>query len=309
MANIHVNYLKTSKGPHTGTGKDSIAPLNERALHEDSSLFKLAQKLQTSLQLDDILQIFYETAAELQQINHISFQSEGKGIEVSLGKAARHQCQYNLNLDNQQLGAIGFTRSKRFTEKEQQSLENLLCLLVYPLRNALLYQEAVSAAVKDPLTGVCNRSTLDEVMQREVDISKRHGNDFTVLMIDIDNFKPINDTYGHAVGDCVIKSLANTLTSCARGSDYIFRYGGEEFTMLLSNTDVDGARHLAERIRNAVEKLVCISDDASVNFTISVGMTALTGDDTVASLLSRADKALYNAKDSGKNCVKCMIND
>ena len=125
-------------------------------------------------------------------------------------------------------------------------------------------------------------------------------------MIDIDNFKSINDTYGHQVGDCVIKSLANCLTNCTRGSDYVFRYGGEEFTVLLSNTDIKGAKQLAERMRAAVENVVCICDDVNVSYTVSIGVTQLGNNDTVTKLFTRADKALYNAKKAGKNCVKSL---
>lgn len=306
MVSVNVNYLKTGKAVARGNGKEYDLRQDTLSLDADKAFFKLAQKLQTSLYLDEVLQIFYETATEIQQINNMIFTSAGIGIEKAYGKPARHLCRYNLNIENQDLGEISFTRSKKFTVKDQTALENLLCLLVYPLRNAVLYQEAVTAAVIDPLTGVCNRSTMDEVMQREVDIAKRHDNDFTLLMIDIDNFKAINDTYGHRVGDCAIKSLANCLTSCTRGSDYVFRYGGEEFTVLLSNTDIKGARHLAERMRAAVEKVVCICDDATVSFTVSIGVTQLGKNDTVTKLFTRADKALYNAKKAGKNCVKSL---
>ena len=163
MTSVHVNHLKAAKPVPLDIDRDPALRDDIPALSPDKTLFKLAQKLQTSLMLDNVLEIFYHTAIELKQINHLSFHLAEKGIDKAFGKAARHQCNYNLTIENEDLGTISFTRRVKFTDEDQSTLENLLCLLVYPLRNAVIYQEAINAAVRDPLTGVC-RWTSPSVM-------------------------------------------------------------------------------------------------------------------------------------------------
>jgi len=305
MASVNVNQVITGKLLPVD-GADDMLYQASWAAQENGNFFRLAQSLQSSLNIEQILQAFYETVKSNLSIKHMSFMQPEDGLEHSFGKAARHSVFYNLKVEANELGALKFTRSKKFTDEDQKTLENLICLLVYPLRNAQQYAQAVNAAVIDPLTGVCNRSTMNEIMQRELDIAKRHDTEFSVLMIDIDDFKKINDTFGHSAGDEVIRLLADCLKKVVRGSDYIFRYGGEEFTVLLNNTDIEGACHLAERLRTAVEDLQFKSGKRNINFTISIGVTAHKQDDSVQRLFNRADKALYVAKKAGKNCVKCM---
>jgi len=163
-------------------------------------------------------------------------------------------------------------------------------------------------ANRDYLTGLYNRRYFNEVAQDLIYISKREKKDFSVIMLDIDKFKKINDTYGHIVGDNVIKTLANTIIETVRKSDIVSRYGGEEFAMLLPFTNKQGARTIAEKIRKKVANKKIISHDGKIiQFTVSLGVASiLPTDKNIEEALNRADEALYNAKESGRN--KVVVN-
>jgi len=149
-----------------------------------------------------------------------------------------------------------------------------------------------------------NRASLNETMTREVELAKRHGDDLSVLLIDADYFKKINDTFGHSHGDAVLKKIADVIRDTIRQSDFLFRYGGEEFLVLLNQTDINGAEFLAERIRSNIESVTQIKGIKST-LTVSIGVTHIRNEDCCLSIFDRADKALYVAKENGRN--RCEI--
>lgn len=157
----------------------------------------------------------------------------------------------------------------------------------------------------DSLTGLLNRRMLFERMKYELDRVRRYKTDLSLMFCDLDRFKEINDTYGHAAGDEVLRGIANILRGTLRISDIIGRYGGDEFLIVLPQTKLDGARELAERIRVAVQDLKFVmADGKSVGTSMSIGVTCCDGRETdMDSLLSRIDTALYVSKRSGKNQV------
>ncbi len=162
---------------------------------------------------------------------------------------------------------------------------------------------SVSELVRvDSLTGLHNRRAFDEHLPREVARSQRLGEPFCLLMIDIDHFKRLNDTYGHPAGDAVLRSVARAIAGCTRPSDLVARYGGEEFAVVLSGIDSGQALAVAERIR----RQVALAETGLHRVTVSVGVAQYqpsAGDDAEL-LLSRADQALYAAKHGGRNRVQ-----
>ena len=266
-------------------------------------LLTLATALQTTLELERLLDLFGKHTAELVAHEGLRFECEGESLEIQVGKTAGHTCSYDLVLQGQSLGSLSFFRSKSFGDDETRHLERVLANLVHPLKNALLYRSALLAASKDPLTGIANRSHLDTVLEREVELARRHGNALALLMADLDHFKRINDRFGHPVGDRTLKAVADSLVGCARDTDMVFRYGGEEFCLVLSNTHLDGAQRLAERIRQAVEALRISTQLQEIGTTISVGVAALEGSETPQQLVEKADAALYESKRRGRNRV------
>ncbi len=158
----------------------------------------------------------------------------------------------------------------------------------------------------DFLTGLNNRRYFDEQLFVEIERSRRSGLPLALLMLDIDHFKGINDTYGHPLGDQVLQLLASELRRQARAGDVLSRYGGEEFMLLMPNASKDSAYRMAERLRIAVERLEINYAGESVRFTISIGLTNLSGTDIfdAEDMLKQADKALYDAKHNGRNRVE-----
>lgn len=160
-------------------------------------------------------------------------------------------------------------------------------------------------ATHDPLIGTWNRRTFIEMSGREMARCKRSNRPMAMLMLDIDYFKRINDSHGHLAGDQVLIRISHALQNCLRPHDLLGRYGGEEFCVLLPETDADGARIIAERLRTAVEKLETLFAGHSLRATVSVGVAAIPGGQmaSIDQLLSEADRALYAAKEAGRNRI------
>ncbi len=169
------------------------------------------------------------------------------------------------------------------------------------------YDDAMQRAVTDGLTGLINHTHFKELLGLEVGRSKRYGNQLTMLVLDIDYFKKINDTYGHLMGDVVIRRIAQALKGQVRDCDIVARYGGEEFAVLLPQTDLKGAYIVAERIRQRVRDMVFQTEDRDPipAVTISIGVSQMRKPDTVTTFIERADQALYRAKHGGRNTVCC----
>ncbi len=263
---------------------------------------KLAHSLQTSLDTSTLIRLFFQQLSQFVPVTGLEFRSvEGEPTEI-LGRAGRHQCDYRLSGSNALLGHLIFSRDRRFSESEQQLLEQLLGSLVFPLRNALEHEKAKQLALIDNLTGLGNRAALDNALHRELRLAERHQWDLSLLAIDLDHFKAINDEYGHSRGDQVLRQVADAIQTVCRGSDLTFRYGGEEFVVLLNNTDVEGARTIAERICEAVS-LLGLKGDLATTVSIGVSTRRSGGQEHIETLFDRADRALYQAKTQGRNCV------
>jgi two-component system cell cycle response regulator len=173
-----------------------------------------------------------------------------------------------------------------------------------PLRMALLVEETQRAATTDPLTGIMNRRALLAALDLEQSRSERHGYPLSLLMLDVDHFKPINDEHGHAMGDRVLAALGRLFAHQARRTDLVGRWGGEEFVVVLAGAAEPGARIAAERIRSAVEKMSVLDDKGHrVAVTVSIGIACLEVRDNVEVFIDRADRAMYQAKAAGRNRV------
>jgi two-component system cell cycle response regulator len=166
-------------------------------------------------------------------------------------------------------------------------------------------RELYESSTRDSLTGLYNRRHFDERIKAEFAYAKRHQLDLGFIMLDVDFFKRVNDTYGHAAGDVVLKQVSANLAKQLRTEDVIARVGGEEFAVLLRGIGIDGSRRLAERLRANIESLSIVAEGIPIAVTVSAGCAALseTEDQTPASLFRLADQRLYEAKRSGRNRV------
>jgi diguanylate cyclase (GGDEF)-like protein len=161
----------------------------------------------------------------------------------------------------------------------------------------------------DPLTGVSNRRRFLELFTVEFERAQRYGGELSCVMLDLDHFKVINDRYGHAIGDRVLVAAAEAFRRSLRTADVIARWGGEEFALLLPQTNLPGAQAVAERCRRALEEAVIPTDDGQVLVTVSVGVATLPGAalESPDSLMRSADEALYEAKSRGRNRVVSVL--
>lgn len=178
-------------------------------------------------------------------------------------------------------------------------------------------------AQKDPLTGLDNRRRLEEEMPRQLMGAIRRGEELSAIFVDLDDFKSINDTYGHPVGDRVLQSVSTTILGGVRLTDLVFRYGGEEIVVLLPDTVKVRAVEVAERLRQSVSDLTVISGDQTLGVTISLGVDSLnpksmnlprriTQDllfSLMGNLISGTDRAMYEAKQGGKNSIRVIISN
>lgn len=172
----------------------------------------------------------------------------------------------------------------------------------------LLTQKLHELAVTDDLTGIYNRRHFIENVNRELYRSKRASRPLSIIMFDIDHFKSINDTYGHPVGDEVLKKITAMISGNLRSIDIYARYGGEEFIICLPEAALEDAKNVAEKIRSIVEETIMQDTNNNFKVTISLGIASLSQDtDALEQIIEQADKALYKAKQSGRN-KKWMYN-
>ena len=266
---------------------------------------KLAGLLQTSLEINSVLNYFLQAAQEVVNFDAAQFIYEEQQLDLKYDKKQRHRCSYRLRLAGEFLGELIFTRRRRFTEQEMEHLENLMGQLIYPLRNAVWYQRALHSAKIDVLTGAHNRAAMDETLKREIELAHRHKSELCLLIFDLDYFKQINDNFGHSVGDDVLRETVKCSIQALRSTDILFRFGGEEFVVILPGVNTCGATIAAERLRKTIEKHVFSTRKGSVPVTISAGIASISPQETTKSIIERADKALYTAKNAGRNRVEC----
>lgn len=185
---------------------------------------------------------------------------------------------------------------------------------IYMKRQLIYEQEMLRMSNTDELTGVFNRRALLNELEKRINESMRHGNDLSLILFDIDDFKSVNDRFGHQAGDDILKRITRVCQQWLRMADLIGRYGGEEFLVLCPNTSISGAKVLAERIRSAVEETDFLYRKNSLRVTISCGITELVNHlykpagqqneiELAHDLIDAADSAMYNAKNSGKNTI------
>lgn len=281
----------------------SFADLMPKPDIKPELLLKLSSRLQTTLELEQLLDIFFNEIKPAVLVDSMCYSNSNQNLLNTFGKEGIHTCTYRLTTQKDYMGELTFSRSTRFREHELANIEGLISTLVYPLRNAVRYTEALAAAFRDPLTGAGNRVALDKTLEREIELAKRHSQPLSVLMLDIDHFKNVNDTYGHAMGDEVLKQVVKSISSCIRQTDMCFRYGGEEFLIMLASADSGGAYRIAERIRSSIEGAVFNHEKGSLSITSSIGSATLYASDSMNSICERADSALYKAKNNGRNQV------
>ena len=199
---------------------------------------------------------------------------------------------------------VGHREPSRYTNDRREMLEVISHQVAVSLLNANLYARMEHMATRDALTGLPNRRTFLNRIEEAEARHRRSGGSFGVLLTDIDHFKSVNDTYGHSVGDEVLRQVSATFRECLRETDLPARWGGEEFIVLLEETDLEGCMVLADRLRQAVSELTFQSEQGPFQCTISMGVGMWPGDhEDLEELIDLADQALYHSKEHGRDRV------
>jgi diguanylate cyclase (GGDEF)-like protein len=265
--------------------------------------YDISSALQTTLEFNKLILIFIGKIESIIPHSAFVYTNAEFGLEIKNGVFTRHSCSYALKIEEQQLGELKLMRSHRFDNAEIKLLETLLCCLIYPLKNATLYHQALKMAYIDPLTKTNNRAYFNDSVKREMSLAVRYAKSLSIIFLDIDHFTAINDQHGHECGNITLTAAAKWIKESLRSSDTVFRIGGEEFVVLLSNTDLAGAELLAERIRNTIEFHTLAYSMATIKITASLGVGTLRAGDTVDTFIKHAVEAMCKAKQNGRNQV------
>jgi diguanylate cyclase (GGDEF)-like protein len=252
-----------------------------------------------------------ELLAKLPKPHSGSYEYSAQGQGHFLNVRFIPELNWYLFVDKREDSALGAIRQSLY-------LNLLICLIVTLIVLALLnrvvhrYQRKIETqATLDSLTDLPNRRGFDLLAVQAMHEAQRDPKPLTALLLDLDHFKRLNDTYGHLAGDQVLAGFARDLESCLRQSDIVCRWGGEEFIVLLKDTDSKKGLMIAEKIRQQIEQQRYAYQGQSLQVTVSIGLTTLQPDDTLHNLLSRADHAMYRAKQAGRNrtCVEMPHSD
>ncbi|MFO0652775.1 MAG: sensor domain-containing diguanylate cyclase [Polyangiales bacterium] len=310
------------------------------ALTEDQVLQAVATSAKAIVEHDLLVVTSYDAKSGEQRVRHVSGEvprvveglsfGENSGIACAAVKA-RHALPYRGHFDPKTqyvftreaalseansvsvfplvvrdavLGTLTLAANRRaaFTEGTRQLLGVLAAHASVALSNAAAVRRLEELATTDPMTGHLNKRALESEFDKRLKAASRFGHTLSVIVLDIDKFKNVNDTYGHAVGDTVIKGLGAVLGRCRRETDAVGRFGGEEFVIVCEETDTEGAFLLAERIREELKRQVFQSEIGPLSVTCSLGIAEFPRDaEAREALFTRADEALYEAKHNGRN--------
>lgn len=268
----------------------------ERAVEETIALYDITKDICKTLDEEEVFSIFRERINRYIGIGHCTFLT-------SQADLLEYQGHTVLPLTIHK-NSIGYLVASDIKEKDKDKFHILAQQFLVGIKRALLYQKVQELTITDSLTQVFSRRYFLERFAEEIKRSEKFKRCFSFLMVDIDHFKSYNDRYGHLVGDAILREITKTIKENIRQIDFIGRYGGEELSIILAETERDEVYYAAERIREAVESRTITVYDESLKVTISIGVSAFPTDAKEATqLIDKADKALYLAKQTGRNRV------
>ncbi len=217
----------------------------------------------------------------------------------------------HMNLHDLAANVINYCKSKTFRPATLIHLMQKIDYYSLEIGNEIAFLNEIEESAKDPLTHLLTRRLFNKIILNKLDISKATGREFALMMCDLDHFKAVNDTYGHTVGDVVLKHFSSLLEQTLRKSDYIFRFGGEEFMILLPVTDKEEALILAQKVCDAAAMSEVKIDNVAIHYTVSIGTLTILADNTVSinqervdRYITQVDEKLYLAKERGRNRVE-----
>ena len=277
-----------------------------RRLRDTNARF--GEALATALDPEQLRHVILESAVEsTHAAGGVLISDEGAAIEVGDPDAGAERLEFELVAGRRDFGRLVLCGSD-FEPEDRMTAAVLVGQAVVALDNARLHRIVEQQATVDGLTGLANRRHAEEMLARELARSARFGGPVGLILADIDDFKAVNDEYGHPIGDAVLREVAGALLGTVREIDLAARWGGEEFAVVLPGTDVVGAAHAAERIRDALaHRDMFAPDGARLRVTASFGVASSSPGTTSEKLVKVADEALYRAKRAGKDRVDAGV--
>jgi len=263
------------------------------SIYDKRQSLALINQLQTTLDLDKLLTIFSIEVAKYIDFSGLFFKSKTIRKTLRGSRKAKQERQFDLKIGSEFIGTLSYGINAPISLTNYKVLTQLHQCLLYPIKNALAYHHAMQLAMQDALTGLGNRRYFDEQLKRAMHNANRHHSLVGLVVGDLNKFKAINDTFGHAVGDQVLQEFANVLRQCIRDSDSPFRFGGDEFAILVENADENVLTIIESRISIAIDNNILLN---KYQMTCSVGSTYMNRADDEHSFFERADRALYRKK-------------
>jgi diguanylate cyclase (GGDEF)-like protein len=269
---------------------------------ESSSIMR---RMLQSIELEELAKTYFQLLSEKLPCTSIKISFSDQFL--FFGSLAKNTCSMNVSVNYGhtpsalQQAELSYVFSILLSPSQRKLLSEVHAIYAMGLKHALEHYRIRKLATKDMLTGLCNRSHFNDSLHKLMSVSLRTEQTFGLLVLDLDNFKQVNDCYGHQQGDKVLVAFASILTDSLRDSDHAFRFGGDEFCCLLLDSDQEANERVARRIQKAISKHPIF---AQHKVSTSVGATTFHAVDTQETLFKRADTALYAAKHSGKNVFK-----
>lgn len=267
----------------------------------------LMNRLHSALDFHQLIVTFIDEVRRALPCDSIEYRHDRIKLYFNDGLSSQHSCEYELRRDEELLGEIRFTRGSVFQERELAIIEVMVGGLIPPLRNALKYQQAIRFAQRDELTGLRNGSYFHDSVEIEIKRARRYQIPFSLLLIDLDNFRVINETCSRAAGDAVLVEMARRTERAARDSDIVFRNSGDRFLVFLPNTDAIEAAAVAEKLKRSVQAESCNYRNFDIQLTVSIGVVTVSSEDNRYKLTDRVDRALFHAKILGKDRIHVEV--
>ncbi|MBF0511611.1 MAG: GGDEF domain-containing protein [Candidatus Omnitrophica bacterium] len=271
----------------------------EQEAAEIFTLFDMTKEITRHTNEQEAFDIFCKKLKENMSIEDCKLMQEA--INTSAEGPPSGYSAFVLKSKEKKLGALLY---KGLQTKDKEKFAILAHQFALALRRLELYKDIETLAITDGLTGAYTRRYFCGRFDEEIKRCATHKSSMSFLMIDADHFKTINDSYGHLTGDMVLKEIARIIQDNVRAIDIVGRFGGEEFCVILPDSDNDGSNVVAQRIRRAIEKHPIKAYDSTLHVTVSIGLAIYPSDGKVMEeLMDKADWALYRAKSQGRNCV------